>query len=142
MTEIFERLTPMKETAQKIFILIICVLMLMSGCEQQETTGVKKNRLIASENMKLKKDLKRLNVEIKKLKEQHNTQIKKKEKLLAQSIERAEAWRKKASQNVRNQVEGVVDAVMEQNVELREENKKLKAEIEQLKAQVQQLSSK
>lgn len=132
----------MKKTAQKIFLLMVCVACIfIAGCEQQKTPGMKKSRLIASENMKLKKDLKRLNVEIRRLKEQHNRQIKKQEMLLAQSVEQKEAWQKKATQNVRSQVEDVVDAVMERNVKLRQENKALKAEVEQLKKQLEKLIS-
>jgi len=54
------------------------------------------------------------------------------EKLLAECVQEKESWKQKARQNVRNQVKGVFDAVMEQNVKLREENEKLKAEIEKL----------
>jgi len=124
----------MKRPATKILVLTVCVVvMLIAGCWGQELPGVKKSRLIAVENMRLKKELEQRSKEIEKLKEQHSRESRKQEKLLAKCVQEKEIWKKKARQNVRNQVKGVVDAVMEQNVKLREENEKLKAQIEKLK---------
>ena len=123
----------MKRAARKIFVLAVCVVvMLIVGCGQQAPPGVKKSRLIAAENMQLKRELEQCNHEIEKLIELHNKEIKKQEKLLAKCLEEKESWKQKARQNVRNQVEGVFDAVMEQNAKLLEENEKLKAQIEKL----------
>jgi len=105
---------------------------LIVGCGEQAPPGVKKSRLIAAENMRLTKELERRDKEIESIKELHNKEIKKQEKLLAKCLEEKESWKQKARQNVRNQVKGVVDAVMEQNAKLREENEKLKAQIEKL----------
>jgi len=116
----------MKKPASKIFVLTVCVVVMsIAGCGEQELPGVKKSRLIAVENMRLEKEIERLN-------ELHNKESKKQEKLLAECVQEKESWKQKARQNVRNQVKGVFDAVMEQNVKLREENEKLKAQIEKL----------
>ena len=48
--------------------------------------------------------------------------------------------KKKSQQNVREQVKGVLDAVMKDNTKLREENEKLKAQIEELQTKSQQES--
>ena len=123
----------MKRPATKIFVLTVCVVvMLIAGCGNQKPPSVKKSRLIAVENMRLTKELEQRNREIESIKELHNKEIKKQEKLLAKCVQEKEGWKKKARQNVRNQVKGVLDAVMEQNVKLREENEKLKAQIEKL----------
>ena len=123
----------MKRSALKMFVLTVCVVvMLIAGCGNQEQPVVKKSRLIAVENMRLKKELEQRSREIERLNELHNKESKKQEKLLAKCVQEKESWKKKARQNVRNQVKGVVDAVMEQNVKLREENEKLKAQIEKL----------
>ena len=123
----------MKRSALKIFVLTVCVVvMLIAGCGNQELPGVKKSRLIAVENMRLTKELGQRSREIERLNEQHNKEIKKQEKLLAKCVQEKENWKKKARQNVRNQVKGVFDAVMEQNAKLRDENEKLKAQIEKL----------
>jgi len=123
----------MKRVARKIFVLAFCVVvMLIVGCGEQAPPGVKKSRLIAAENMRLTKELERRDREIESIIELHNREIKKQEELLAKCLEEKESWKQKARQNVKNQVKGVFDAVMEQNAKLLEENKKLKAEIEKL----------
>jgi len=116
----------MKRAIRKIFVLAVCVFVIsIAGCGVEEPPSVKKSRLIAVENVQRSK-------EIEKLKEQHSRESRKQEKLLAECVQEKESWKQKARQNVRNQVKGVFDAVMEQNVKLREENEKLKAEIEKL----------
>ncbi len=123
----------MKRAVQKMFVLTVCVVVMsIAGCGEQEPPSVKKSRLLAVENMQLTKELGQRNKEIERLKELHNKESKKQEKLLAKCVQEKESWKQKARQNVRNQVKGVFDAVMEQNVKLREENEKLKAQIEKL----------
>ncbi len=123
----------MKRAVREIFVLAVCVfVMFIAGCGEQEPPSVKKSRLIAVENMRLTKELEQRSKEIERLKELHNKESKKQEKLLAECVQEKESWKQKARQNVRNQVKGVFDAVMEQNVKLRDENEKLKAQIEKL----------
>jgi len=124
----------MKRAVRKIFVLVVGVaVMSIVGCGGQEPPSVKKSRLIAVENARLKKELEQRNKEIEKLKELHNKEIKKQEKLLAECVQEKESWKQKSHQNVENQVKGVFDAVMEQNAKLRDENEKLKTQIEKLK---------
>ena len=124
----------MKKIVRKIFVLAVCiVVMSIAGCGEQEPPSVKKSRLIAVENMQLARELEQRNKEIERLNELHNKESKKQENLLAKCVQEKESWKKKARQNVRKQVKGVFDAVMEQNAKLREENEKLKAKIEKLK---------
>jgi len=123
----------MKRAARKISVLAVCVfVMFITGCGEQEPPSVKKSRLIAVENMRLTKELEQRSKEIERLKELHNKEIKKQEKLLAECVQEKESWKQKARQNVRNQVKGVFDVVMEQNTKLRDENEKLKAQIEEI----------
>ncbi len=123
----------MKRAVRKMFVLAVSVVVMsIAGCGNQEPPGVKKSRLIAVENMRLTKELGQRNKEIERLNELHNKESKKQEKLLAKCVQEKESWKKKARQNVRNQVKGVFDAVMEQNAKLRDENEKLKAQIEKL----------
>jgi len=124
----------MKGLSRKIFVLRVCAaVMLIAGCGGQEPPSVKKSRLIAVENARLKKELEQRSKEIERLKELHNKEIKKQEKLLAECVQEKESWKQKAHQNVGNQVKGVFDAVMEQNAKLRDENERLKAQIEKLR---------
>jgi len=123
----------MKRAARKIFVLAVgVVVMLIVGCGEQAPPSVKKSRLIAVENMQLRRELEQCNREVEKLIELHNREIKKQEELLEKYVREKESWKQKARQNVRNQVKGVFDAVMEQNAKLRDENEKLKAQIEKL----------
>ncbi len=123
----------MKRSALKIFVLTVCVVvMLIAGCGEQEPPSEKMSRLISVENTRLQKELELHNKEIERSKELHNKESKKQDKLLADCMQEKKNWQQKAQQNVRNQVKGVFDAVMEQNVKLSEENEKLKAQIEKL----------
>lgn len=123
----------MKEPARKAFILVVGVaVMLIAGCGQGETPSVKKSRTIAAENMALKKQLKQRSSEIEKLKELHDRKIKEQQKLLAKYQQENETLKQKSQRNIRNQVKGVLDTVIEENAKLREENEKLKAQIKEL----------
>jgi hypothetical protein len=123
----------MKEPARKTFLFLVSVaVMLIAGCDQGETPSVKKSRAIAAENMALKKQLKQRSSEIEKLKELHEKKFKEQRKLLAKYQQEKETLKQKSQRNIRNQVKGVLDTVMEENAKLREENEELKAQIKSL----------
>ena len=123
----------MKRTIQKLFLwAVVVVVISFAGCGQPEPPGDKMGRLIAVENSRLKKELDLSNRQIERLQKLHSEENKKQEKLLAECVKQRNSWKKKTQQNVRNQVKGVFDAVMEQNAKLLEENEKLKAQIEKL----------
>ncbi len=127
----------MKRPVGKALVLAICIaVMSIAGCGQQEPPSVKKSRATAAENMSLRKKLKQRGKEIEELKEQHHEEMKKQEEALAKCMEEKEAWKKKSQQNFRDQVKGVLDAVMEKNKKLHEEINELKAQIEKLKTEL------
>ena len=130
----------MKGPGRKAFVLLVgAAVMLIGGCGgQQAPPSVKQSRAIAAENIELKKQLEQRTKEIETLREQYSEQLDKQEKLLAACQQEKETWKKKAQQNIRDQVKGVLDPVMEENLKLREENKELKAQIEELRNQPQQ----
>ena len=124
----------MKGLMKKLIVLAIGIIAISSGgCNQPETHTERMSRLISVENSQLKKDLELRNNQIKRLTEQHDKERKRQEKLLAERTKERDSWKLKAQQNLKNQVEGVFDKVLEQNAKLLEENKKLKAEIAKLK---------
>jgi len=127
----------MKRPAREAFVLVVIVaVMLIGGCGgQNEPPDVKKSRAIAAENIELKKQLTQSSKEIEKLKEQHGKEIDKQEKLLAECLKEKETWQNKSRQNIRSQVKGVLDTVLEENKKLRDENTRLKAQIEELQKQ-------
>ncbi len=123
----------MKGPAREVFVLVVSVVvMLIGGCAGQEPPSVKKSRTIAAENIELRKQLAQSSKEIEKLKEQHSKEIDEQKKLLQTCLQEKEDLKKRSQQNIRNQVKGVLDTVLEENVKLRDENKQLKAQIEEL----------
>ena len=132
----------MKRPACKICVIVIGVaVMLMGGCSGPESPGVKQGRALAAENIELRKQLEQRSAEIEKLTQRHSEEIKKQQGLLEKCEQEKQAWRTKAQQNIRDQVKGVLDTVVEENSRLRAENKALKAQIEELQAQPKQSES-
>lgn len=129
----------MKRPALKAFVLVIVfAVVLMGGCGgQNEPPDVKKSRAIAAENIELKKQLAQSSKEIEKLKVQHGKEIDEQNKLLQTCLQEKENLKTKSRQNVRDQVKGVLDTVLEENKKLRDENARLKAQIEELQKQPQ-----
>ena len=128
----------MKRPVRKAFVLIVSIAVMMTaGCGPQEPPSVKKSRTIAAENIELRKQLAQSSKEIEKLKEQHGKEIDEQKKLLAECLQEKEAWKNKSRQNIRSQVKGVLDTVLEDNKKLSDENTRLKAQIEELQKQPQ-----
>ena len=129
----------MKRPALKAFVLVIVfAVVLTGGCGgQNEPPDVKKSRAIAAENIELKKQLAQSGKEIEKLKVQHGKELDEQNKLLQTCLQEKENLKTKSRQNVRDQVKGVLDTVLEENKKLRDENTRLKAQIEELQKQPQ-----
>jgi len=127
----------MKRPASKAFVLVVIVaVMLIGGCGgQNDPPGVKKSKAIAAENIELKKQLAQSSKEIEKLKEQHGKEIDEQKKLLQTCLQEKDTWKNKSQQNIRSQVKGVLDTVLEENKKLSDENTRLKAQIEELQKQ-------
>jgi len=128
----------MKVPAGKAFVLILGIAIILTiGCGPQEPPNVKKTRVIVAENIELRKQLERRNKEIEMLKEQYEKETKAQKKLLQECLQEKEDWQNKSRQNIRNQIKGVLDTVLEENAKLREENKQLKSQIAELQKQPQ-----
>ncbi len=117
----------MKRSAQKVFVLAIGVIMFMliAGCEEQNISNTKKGRLVAVENIRLKKEL-----------EQRDKEIEKQEKLLEKCLQEKILLEEKVRKGIRDQVNDILGVVIEESAKLRQENKKLKTQIEQLKKEL------
>jgi len=107
-----------------------------TGCYQQQSQGTKRTKLIAAENMRLKKELAELEKEIKRLKQLHQEQLIEKQSRLNQCQKEKQAWQQKSQKNIQNQVTGVLDVIMGDIKKLRQENERLKAMFEQLEQHV------
>jgi hypothetical protein len=115
-----------------LLLLWICAIVLTAGCGPQQPPNVKKARAIAAENIELRKELERRDNQIKTLKEQYGEELEAQKKRLKTCLQEKEELKEKSRQNIRDQVKGVLDPVLEDNRKLREENTKLKAQIEEL----------
>jgi len=128
----------MKVPARKTLVLVVgFAVVLTIGCGPQEPPSVKMSRTIAAENIELKKQLAQSSKKIETLKEQHSEEIGEHKKLLAECLQEKETWKNKSRQNIRSQVKGVLDTVLEENKKLSDENTRLKAQIEELQKQPQ-----
>ena len=130
----------MKVMNSKYFILIVSIVAVMlSGCSEPQSDNEKRSRLIAAENLKLKSDLEQRDQEIAKLKESYDQELNEQIQLLVELQKQVKALQEKSKQNIRNQIDGVVDTVIKENTELRKENEDLKDRILILETQVQEL---
>ena len=120
-----------------LLLLWICAIVLSAGCGPQQPPNVKKARAIAAENIELRKELERRDNQLKTLKEQYGEEIEAQKKRLKTCLQEKEELKEKSRQNIRDQVKGVLDPVLEDNRKLREENTRLKAQIEELQKKKQ-----
>lgn len=119
-------------------LLCSCALVLIAGCGGSEPPNVKKSRAVVAENIELRKQLEQRSEEIRKLEARYSEEAKKMQNLFDECEQEKQTWKRKAQQNIRDQVKGVLDVVVEENVRLREENQALKAQIEELQTPVKQ----
>ena len=130
----------MKRPAWKAFVVLIgAAMVLIAGCAgQRASSDVKQSRTLAAENIELKKQLHQCKEELETLKARHAEEINNQKQLLETCQRDQEIWKQKAQQNIREQAQSVLKAVMEDNTRLREENNELKTQIEQLQKEAEQ----
>jgi chromosome segregation ATPase len=117
------------------------IAVIMSGCREPQTSSVKQSRLIAVENMELQKQIEQLNAQIEILKAQQQKDLLEHKNLLAKAQKEIEAWKKQSQQNVREQVQGVLDSVIAENSDLRKEIEKLNGWLETQRKQITELEN-
>ena len=115
-------------------LVLLCsfALMLAGGCGQPKSPSERMCRVIAAENIELKKELEKSNKQVEMLKAQYSTKIDEQREHLKKCLREKEELKQKSRQDVRDQVSSVLDTVMEENKKLREENARLKAQVEKL----------
>ncbi|UCG46288.1 MAG: hypothetical protein JSU94_12360 [Phycisphaerales bacterium] len=127
----------MKRAFKKGFVLGVgALLLLIAGCQEQQLPSEKQSRLIAAENIRLRKQLGQRADEIEMLKELHNEQMTLQQSQLGECKEEQKVLRDKLEQGTRKEVQEVLQAVMEESAAMRAENEKLKARVEQLEAEL------
>jgi outer membrane murein-binding lipoprotein Lpp len=121
-------------------IFVVCAgALIVAGCSRPEPPSVRQSRLIAAENMELRKQIEQLNVQIETLKAQQARELEEQKKLLAAAKEEIEGWKEKSRQNVRVQVQNVLDTVIQENSELHKEIEQLNSVLETQRARISEL---
>ncbi|HUS73277.1 MAG TPA: hypothetical protein VMY06_09450 [Sedimentisphaerales bacterium] len=127
----------MKESAPKMLVVAVGIvfgIMLFAGCEEEEknssntTSDTKRSRLIAIENVQLKK-------QIEELKKTHAKEIKRQKELLGKCEREKKNLEKLSSKGVDSYMNDLLRPLAEENAKLREEIETLKAQIEKLKTE-------
>ena len=130
----------MKVMNYKYIILVISMIAVtFFGCSVQQSTSEKKSRLVAAENIELQNALEQRDLEIAKLKQSYDEELEEQIQLLAILQKQVKALQEKSKQNVRTQVQGVVDTIIDENAKFRKENEELKKQIESLESKIEQL---
>ena len=121
-----------------IFILCISFLMITS-CSETHTSSVRQSRLVAAENLELKKQIDQLNTEIETLKAEQQKELDEQKELLTAAQKEIETWKEKSRQNVRDQIQDVLDSVIQENQDLQKQIEQLKSALETQKARISEL---
>ncbi len=129
----------MKSIALKAFVLAVGIvaIIIINGCEEQQTSGGKMARIIAAENIQLKKQLQQYKSEIEKLKKQYDIELKTQEELLAKCRQEKKSLEEQLAGKYEDQINDFFKNVAEESGRLDEENKQLKAQVEELEAELE-----
>jgi len=129
----------------KAFVLAagVVAIMLSAGCEeQQQLPSTKMSRLIAAENIQLKKQLELRDKDIEELKQLQEKELKKQKELLAKCQGEKRDLDAQLAGKYGDKINTFFNTVVEDTGRLQQENKSLKAEIEKLKAQIEELEAR
>ncbi len=117
----------------------IIVIMLNAGCEKEQLPDKKKARIIAAENMQLKKQLQRRDSEIEKLKGQRENVLKKPKELLAECQEEKKYLEEALAEKFDSQMNEFSGSLIVENEKMFRENENLKQQIEKLKTELEEI---
>lgn len=142
----------MRKPARKALILAVSIgLMSIAGCQeaQTETPGAKTSRLIAAQNIELKKQMAQRDKQIEDLKArqakqiealngQHAKQLKGEQKKLEDCQNQAKNCQEQLGKKMDETVGEILTSALEEGAKIREENEALKAQIAELKTKLNQ----
>ena len=125
----------MRKPVRKAIILVFAAALISAaGCQEAQTPSGKKSRLVAAENIELKKQLAQRDRQIEDMKAQYTVRLKLEEKKLADCQKKTADCREELKVGIDTKVNEVLAAAVEESAKLRMENAALKAEIAELKA--------
>ena len=129
--------TEMKQAVEKGLILAIGIAVVFSaGCQEEQMPDQKRSRLIAAENIKLKKELGQREDEVARLKESMETESAKQASLLSECKKQQEELKVQLMDKSKKQVEEILQAAIDQNAATMAENELLKRRVEELEAEL------
>ena len=114
-----------------VWACFISVFAFVLGCEPEPTSNSKSERLFATENMRLKKELVQLE---ERLTKKYEEDMGEQQKLLKECNKQRDFLQKGANENMESFMGDVVEDMLNDIAVLRKENQELKTQIEQLKA--------
>ena len=127
----------MNRPLHNAFILVFAIALISAaGCQKAQAPSEKKSRLIAAENIELKKQLAQRDKQIEGLKTKHAAQIKQEQGKLTQCQKQTADCRQQLKEDMDEKVNEVLVAMMDESAKIRMENLALKAEIDELKAKL------
>ena len=125
----------MKTPLHKALILVFAVaLICTSSCQEAQTPSGKKCRLVAAENIELKKQLGQKDKQISDLKAQYTVRVRLEQDKLAECQKKVADCQVELKESLSKKVADVLATTMEEIAKLRAENEALKAQIAELKA--------
>lgn len=118
---------------------MIALIIIISGtsCQEEQLQSERKTRLIADENIQLKRQLVERDEAIERLKRQNAEQIKQKDDLLKNCEQQKKALKEQVIRTIDEQVSSVLAEVLDENAKSRDEINNLKEKIEKLKEQIE-----
>jgi len=132
----------MERTVRKEFILAvgICLIaVLIAGCEEQNLSITKKNKLIAYENKQLKEQMAQREKEFGEQMAQLEETIEEQSRLLEEYQQRERIPEGRFREELDAKVSEMMDIFGQANREMNQENNELKAQVEELQGQVSEL---
>ncbi len=121
---------------RRTLILVVVVGSMLgggSGCQQETAPEAKQARLIAAENIQLRRQLADCEGEMEKLRVRCAEEVEQREARMAACQKRIEALERDFQDGIARQVGSVMAAVMDENARLRREIETLRAEIESIR---------
>jgi len=117
---------------------MFALVTVLAGCQQPQTPNEKQARLLAAENLQLKKQLADQQAKLASLQKQQTQRIQQQEEELSKCRARAEQLQKDLEKGIGERVRDVTAKVMDENASLRKQIESLQARLKKLKAEPNQ----
>jgi hypothetical protein len=140
----------MARSVPKMLVLAVSIVfgaMLFAGCEEEQnlsdtTPGAKQSRLIAVENLRLKKQIEQMKIqharEMESQKKLHDKENDRQKKLLDSCLQQKAAMEEISKKGVESYMQDIIGPLTDENTKLSEEITTLKAQIEELKTELEE----